>query len=88
MLLHLISRQCIRLANLEKKLKYLDPLVVINVDGTKLIFDDGWLLVRTSGTEPKIRITAEAKKESRARQLYDSCIKAIQESIDDGVKAN
>ena len=58
-------------------------------DGIEFILeDDSWILLRPSGTEPKIRITAEAKTESRARQLYDSCIKAIKESIDNGVKAN
>ncbi len=47
------------------------PIHVENVDGSKLIFDDGWVLIRPSGTEPKVRITAEARTEARARQLYD-----------------
>ena len=83
-----VNSQGLVMANLEKKFEALSPLVIGRVDGIKLTFNDGWLLVRPSGTEPKIRITAEAKTESRARQLYDSCIKAIKESIDNGVKAN
>jgi phosphoglucosamine mutase len=51
------------------------------VDGLRLAFSDGWLLIRTSGTEPKIRITAEAKNEARARELYDLGFEAIQESL-------
>jgi phosphoglucosamine mutase len=47
-------------------------------DGCKLIFEDGWLLCRPSGTEPKIRITAEAKNEARLKELYDQARKAIQ----------
>lgn len=47
-------------------------------DGCKLIFEDGWLLCRPSGTEPKIRITAEAKNEVRVKELFDQAKKAIQ----------
>jgi phosphomannomutase len=45
-------------------------------------------LFGSSDTEPKIRITAEAKTQTQARQLYDSCLETIKESIDVGVEAN
>lgn len=38
-------------------------------DGVKVIFPDGWLLVRGSNTEPIIRLVAEAETESRARDM-------------------
>jgi phosphoglucosamine mutase len=41
------------------------------VDGWRLGFEDGWFLVRLSGTEPKVRITAEARTEARAKELYE-----------------
>jgi phosphoglucosamine mutase len=50
-------------------------------DGLKLAFADGWLLIRSSGTEPKIRITAEASTKERARALYDLGAKAIKECL-------
>ena len=50
------------------------PVRIENVDGSKLIFEDGWVLIRRSGTEPKVRITAEARTEARARQLYDMVV--------------
>jgi phosphomannomutase len=35
---------------------------VITVDGTKLVFDDGsWLMIRPSGTEPKVRFYIESR---------------------------
>ncbi len=38
---------------------------VVTVDGFKLLLDDGsWLLVRPSGTEPKVRVYAEADSET------------------------
>jgi phosphoglucosamine mutase len=71
---------------LESGLKAMEPLSVSHADGLKLSFQDGWLLIRPSGTEPKIRLTAEAKSEARVRQLYDSALRAIRESVDAGGK--
>jgi phosphomannomutase len=43
---------------------------VNRLDGTKYLLEDGsWLLLRLSGTEPLLRIYAEASSEERARAL-------------------
>jgi phosphomannomutase/phosphoglucomutase len=39
------------------------------LDGVKLRYGDGWLLLRPSGTEPLFRIFAEAKTRARAKAL-------------------
>ena len=77
-----ISSEGMIMSSLELQLMAMEPLSVSNVDGIKLSFEDGWLLVRTSGTEPKIRLTAEAKTEARVRQLYDSGLKTIKDCIE------
>jgi phosphoglucosamine mutase len=75
-----ISSNGVILSSLESRLLALGPESVGNSDGIKLNFTDGWLLVRPSGTEPKIRITAEAKSGERVTELYDKCLQVIKES--------
>ncbi len=41
-------------------------------DGIKIWYDDGWLLIRPSGTEPIIRIFVEAETKRRARGLLEA----------------
>jgi phosphoglucosamine mutase len=53
------------------------PVSFDKIDGVRLRFEDGWLLVRPSGTEPKLRFTAEAKQSARAHQIYEEGIKII-----------
>ena len=82
-----ISSNGVVMSGLEVALMAMKPLSVDNVDGIKLNFEDGWLLVRASGTEPIIRLTAEAKSEERVHQLYDSGLRAIKDSIESEEKA-
>ncbi len=76
-----INSEGIAMSELEQRLKAMKPLSVSDVDGIKLNFEDGWLLIRASGTEPKIRVTAEAKSQARVHRLYDSGIGAIKDCI-------
>jgi len=73
----------IAMTKVEQRLMTMVPLSVSNIDGIKLNFSDGWLLVRASGTEPKIRLTAEAKSEARVHQLYDSGTRIIKEFMEE-----
>jgi phosphoglucosamine mutase len=79
-----ISSEGVVMSRLEQRLMATGPLSVSNIDGMRLNFEDGWLLIRASGTEPKIRITAEARSKVRARKLYNSGIEAIKECKDMG----
>ncbi len=40
-------------------------------DGIKIFFDDGWVLVRPSGTEPIVRIFSEASTDEEARAIAE-----------------
>ncbi|MDI6888857.1 MAG: phosphoglucosamine mutase [Methanocellales archaeon] len=50
---------------------------VDTTDGVKLWYDDGWVLVRASGTEPIIRIFAESKSQKRAKELLQEGIELV-----------
>ncbi len=43
---------------------------VETLDGLRVETDDGWFLLRASGTQPLIRITAEARDSKRADSLF------------------
>ena len=72
-----LTNKGVVVSELERHLLAMEPLSVNSIDGIKLSFEDGWLLIRASGTEPKIRVTAEAMSEARVRQLYDSGVRAV-----------
>jgi phosphomannomutase len=55
---------------------------VITVDGTKLVFDDGsWLMIRPSGTEPKVRFYIEARTKSGKKAVFELAEKITREAL-------
>ena len=44
---------------------------IIDVDGRKMVLDDGsWLMIRASGTEPKVRFYVEARDRKKQAALF------------------
>lgn len=55
---------------------------VITVDGTKIVFDDGsWLMIRPSGTEPKVRFYIEARSEDEKRAVFETAEKITRDAL-------
>jgi len=55
---------------------------VITVDGTKIIFDDGsWLMIRPSGTEPKVRFYIEARTSEDKKAIFDLAERMTRDAI-------
>ncbi|MCK5151967.1 MAG: phosphoglucosamine mutase [Candidatus Thorarchaeota archaeon] len=50
---------------------------VITVDGLGISLDQGWVLVRPSGTEPVIRITCEAPSQEIVQRILDTAKEAV-----------
>lgn len=58
---------------------------VITVDGTKLVFDDGsWLMIRPSGTEPKVRFYIEARTEQGKKAIFETAERITKEALEMG----
>ncbi len=60
------------LIELTKGLKEVAGLEVVGqdtLDGCKLLFKNGWLLVRASGTEPLLRIYTETTGENKTEEI-------------------
>ena len=56
-------------ALLEKTKSQYPDATIDTLDGTKVNFPDSWVHVRPSGTEPIVRIIAEAPTEEKAKSL-------------------
>ncbi|MCD6359154.1 MAG: phosphoglucosamine mutase [Dehalococcoidia bacterium] len=65
------------MGKIEEKLTTLNPLSVSTIDGIRLSFNNGWVLVRPSGTEPKVRITVETKSAERTEMFYNTIVALI-----------
>ena len=55
------------------------------LDGLRIDYDDGWVIMRPSGTEPKFRITAESRDQTKAESYAESFKKEF-ESIYEKLK--
>ena len=49
-----------------------------SIDGRRLHFEDGWLGIRFSGTEPLLRIYAEANSPERVTELLDAAVEYLE----------
>ena len=67
---------------LEGLVRELEGKDVDTTDGVKVLYADGWILMRPSGTEPLFRVFAESKSKGRAKELVDEGVGIITELIE------
>ena len=60
---------------------------VVSVDGVRIIFEDGWGLIRASNTQPALVLRFEARTQERLHQIRRS-IEAVLEQITDQVTSD
>lgn len=56
---------------------------VDTTDGIKILFDDGWVIIRPSGTEQIFRIFSEAKSAARAEEMAEKYKKKVEKLVKD-----
>jgi phosphomannomutase len=53
---------------------------IIDIDGRKMVLDDGsWLMIRPSGTEPKVRFYVEARDGEQKAALFETARSMLRE---------
>ncbi len=62
---------------MKKILEKLQGEKIDTTDGIKIYTEDGWVLIRPSGTEPIIRIYAESKNASKAGEMAEEFKKMV-----------
>ena len=66
---------------ISQELNSLNYVEMTTIDGVRLDFEEGWILVRKSGTEPKLRITAEAQDLAIAEELYKTALAIVKRHL-------
>ncbi|MCK5397451.1 MAG: phosphoglucosamine mutase, partial [Thermoplasmata archaeon] len=59
-------------------LKSKNPEEVSELDGFKAIYEKGWILLRPSGTEPKLKIVIEGDDDAAAKELFDMAMEIVE----------
>lgn len=54
---------------------------ISNLDGLRFEFEDSWMLIRASGTEPAIRVIAESASTTKTQELLDDGERLVQSSL-------
>jgi len=73
--------KAIIIKKVENEMKAIECEELLTLDGFRVQFEDGWALVRPSGTEPKIRYLAEARTEKRAKDIMDMISKIVKRCL-------
>ncbi len=59
-------------------LKSKNPKEISELDGFKAIYEKGWILLRPSGTEPKLKIVIEGDDDAAAKELFDMAMEIVE----------
>jgi phosphoglucosamine mutase len=76
------------IANIEKTITFAFPAYTgfSTVDGVRLALENGWLLIRASGTEPLIRLTVEGESLKVASDIMAQGKTLVKNHVEDGKK--
>jgi len=67
---------------MEAAAKVFSDARVDTTDGYRFDFDDGWIHLRTSNTEPVMRIIVEATEKKVGEKYFDAVLEIREETVD------
>ncbi|MEM2816538.1 MAG: phosphoglucosamine mutase, partial [Candidatus Bathyarchaeia archaeon] len=54
-----------------------------DIDGIRLDMENGWVLVRASGTEPLLRVTVEGESLKFAEEIMNKALIIVNKAVED-----
>ncbi|MGC9345293.1 MAG: phosphoglucosamine mutase [Candidatus Bathyarchaeales archaeon] len=77
--------KCKVMEKVEESLKSVFPMYrqLSTVDGVRLTLEEGWILVRASGTEPLIRLTVEGESLKAAKEIMEKGVMLVKGLVEE-----
>lgn len=69
------------ISRLDEEMRSMDCVRLLKIDGYRAEFSDGWFLIRISGTEPKLRVTAEASSYEKLEELKEKAENVVRRCL-------
>ncbi len=69
------------MVGVKEGLERLGPQEISELDGVRTVFEKGWILLRPSGTEPKLKIVIEGDTDEDAQSLLDLAEGVVKEVL-------